>query len=185
MKKLLLTTLIAITVASVSVAQHAPRSGGMKMMQWHQKHNFTPEQLATLKAKKLTLALELTDKQQKELEKLFSEEEKMMQKHHQKMKADQQAGKEVNRYEMMNEHMNLQIDHQRKIKNILNEDQHAKWSKMKKAPRGKMMMHHKNKSAKMMHKGAAKDHQCNGDCKMDGKGHQKRVMHQNKTPMRR
>jgi len=188
MKKLVLTTLLAIAVSSVAIAQHAPRSGGMKMMQMHQQDNFTPEQRATLKAKKLTLALELSDKQQKELEKLFSEEGKMMQKHHQKMKADKEAGKEVNRYDMMNEHMDLQIDHQRKIKNILNEDQYAKWSKMKmhqgmkKAPKGKMMMHQK---AKIMHKGATKDHQCIGDCKMEGKGHKKGAMYQNKTPMRR
>ncbi len=191
MKKLVLTTLIAIAVSSVSIAQQAPRSGGMKMMQMHQQDDFTPEQRATLKAKKLTLALELSDKQQKELEKLFSEEGKMMQKHHQKMKADKEAGKEVNPYDLMNQHMDLKIDHQRRIKNILTEDQYTKWSKMnrhhgmKKAPMGKMLMHHKNKSAKMMHMGAAKDHQCSGDCKMEGKEHKKGAMHQNKTPMRR
>ena len=173
MKKIVLTSLLAFALTFVGFAQQAPKAHGMKMMQMHQQDEFTPEQRATLKAKKLTLALELNDKQQKELVKLFSEEAKMMQKHHQQMKANKEAGKEVNRFEMMNKHMDLKIDHQRKIKNILTEDQYSKWSKMKmhqgmkKAPKGNMMMH-----KKMMHKKAKAG-------MMNNKGgmHQKGQMH--------
>ncbi len=179
MKRLVLTSLFAIALTSISFAQQAQRSQGMKM-QMHQQDNLTPEQNATLKAKKLTLALELSDKQQSELTKLFKEEAAMMQKHHEKMKAQKEGGKEVDRYEMMNRHMDLKIDQQRKIKNILSEDQYAKWSKMKmhmgkkRAPKGKAMLQHKMMTQKAhagqmktLHvKMKGKEHQCDGNCKM-------------------
>src|SRR6056300_750795 len=113
MKKLAMTSLLVIAFTAVSIAQQAPLHNGAKkqLMQWHHQDNFTPEQRANLKAKHLTLALELTDKQQEELIKLFNEEEKMMQEHHQKMSAQKEANKDVNRYSLMNQHMDLKIDH--------------------------------------------------------------------------
>lgn len=182
MRRIALTSLLAIALITMSFAQQAPKAQGMKMkmMQMHQEDSFTPEQQATLKAKKLTLALELNDKQKSELTKLFKEEAAMMQKHHNKMKALKEEGKKVDRYDMMNRHLDLKIDQQRKIKNILSEDQYTKWSKMKmhmgsnKAPKGKAMMHkkmmekkaHAGKMKGMHSKMKGKDHQCDENCKM-------------------
>lgn len=176
MKKLALTSLLAITFTAVSFAQKAPMHKGSKMMQMHQNENFTPQQRASLKAKKLTIALELSDKQQKDLTALFTEEAQMMQKHHKTMKAQKEAGKEVNRYQLVDQHMDLKIDHQRKIKQILNEDQYNKWSKMRVKGKSKHVMGN-----------SMKGHKCDGNCKMhqEDKGHQMNKMHQRQAPMRR
>ena len=187
MKKLAMTSLLVIAFTAVSIAQQAPLHNGAKkqMMQLHHQDNFTPEQRANLKAKHLTLAFELTDKQQEELIKLFSEEEKMMQEHHQKMSAQKEANKEVNRYSLMNQHMDLKIDHQRKIKDILTEDQYLKWSRMKQGNR---------KALKGgIHHGKDKGHQCDGTCNLHEKEmknnkprkHQLGAMHQQQALRRR
>lgn len=98
-----------------------------------QKDPLTAEQKAELKAKKLTLALDLTDKQQGELQKLFTENAKEMEKVKEQRRADREAGKKPTaeeRFEMQSKMLDAQIANKRKIKSILTAEQYAKFEKM-------------------------------------------------------
>lgn len=98
-------------------------------------HNpFTPAQRAELRAKKLTLALDLNDKQQKEIEKLMlagaTERQQLMTQH----KADREAGKKPTQDEhfaMMNRKLDAEIATKKELRKILTAEQFAKYEQLK------------------------------------------------------
>ena len=112
------------------------------------KKRLTTEQLTTLKVKKMTLELELSEVQQKKLSpvitKLISER---------KIEADRMSKSinEVknidvsNRYEMANKFLDRKIMFQKKMRSILTEEQYKKFKSLEKK-RNQMMKkrrHHK------------------------------------------
>lgn len=157
MKKFI-TTLMILAVTAIGFAQQQHK-GELKKGMHSKMEKFTPEQMGEMRAKRLTLALDLSDKQQKELTKLFTENASEMKKNMEAKKADKEAGKEMNHYAMMNNHLDAQIATNRKIKSILTEAQFDKYTAMQ----GKM----KGMMAKRGH--MSNGHQCNGQCKMEGK----------------
>lgn len=147
----------AILVSTLAVAQqrgpkgeHGGRNG--KMMA-----QFTPEQIAELQTKKLTLALDLTEKQQKEILKLNTEAATKRKAKFESMKALKGAGTERpkftadQKYAFASARLDEQIARQNKMKSILTEDQYAKWSEMKEHRKADMKDHFKNR--KGMHRG--------------------------------
>ena len=96
--------------------------------------NFTPEEAATIKTKKMTLALDLTDAQQKEIYKLNlveAQERKEMVDARKKMREDGK-GKTMTdekHLEKMNTKLDKQIEHKKRMKSILNPEQYDKWVK--------------------------------------------------------
>ncbi|WP_046756136.1 hypothetical protein [Kordia jejudonensis] len=114
--------------------------------------DLTPEQIAELQTKKLTLALDLSENQQQQVLALATENAKMRQ---QKMEA-RKAAKEKNvkptdeeKYAMMNERLDAKIAYKQKMKQILSEEQYERWEKMQarkgKGKRGKRQKENRRK----------------------------------------
>ena len=111
------------------------------------KKRLTTEQLTTLKVKKMTLELELSEVQQKKLTpvitKLISER---------KIEADRMSKSinEVknidvsNRYEMANKFLDRKIMFQKKMRSILTEEQYKKFKSLEKKRRHHKKGFHKN-----------------------------------------
>lgn len=96
-------------------------------------HDLTPEQVATLQTKKMTLALDLNETQQSKLKSIFIEEAKMRKSKIEDFKSRREEGKKLTaeeRYERQNERLDHQIEQKQALKSILNSDQYAKWEKM-------------------------------------------------------
>ncbi len=98
-------------------------------------HDMTPEQMATLQTKKMTLALDLTEAQQKQIQALNLENANMRKAAMEKRKAvkeDDGAKKPSSeeRYAMKNKQLDNMIAHKAEIKEILSQEQYEKWEKM-------------------------------------------------------
>lgn len=107
---------------------------------------FTPEQRAELQTKRLTLELDLNDKQQKELKKLLTEQSKKQEEARAKHKAMKESGKEPTtdeRFAMQSKMMDEKIAFRAEIKKILSEKQMAKWDELKEERMEKMQEHKK------------------------------------------
>lgn len=98
-----------------------------------QKAHLTPEQRTELRAKQLTLALDLNDKQQKDVQKLIQGREVKKQELIEKHKVDREAGKKLTddeRFAMRSQMLDDRIALKREMKKILNTDRYAKFEKM-------------------------------------------------------
>lgn len=93
----------------------------------------TPEQRTQLKAKNLTLKLDLTDKQQKDVEKLLLAGETKKQELFNKRKAAQQAGTKPapeDRFAMRGQMLDERIATKREFKKILTAEQYTKFERL-------------------------------------------------------
>lgn len=143
MKKLILT-LTLLSGVLLTAQEMRPRMH-------HQKHgDLTVEQRATLQTKHLALALDLTDNQQKQVQKLKLEQEEHRQSKRAEMKAKRSADDEKGisveeRYEHELERLDQMIAFKAEMKSILNQSQYEKWERMqlhkRKHSRGKK--HHR------------------------------------------
>ena len=142
---------ILVLVFAITFTTQAQKKRGNK----HPK--LTAEQHATLAIKKMTLALDLSDKQQKQIKPLIiakmAEKKAAMEKRKTaKQKKEKPSADEI--FAMKNKMLDNQILMKRKMKDILSKDQFEKFEKMKrgknKMMKSKMM---KMKKAKAMKKG--------------------------------
>lgn len=110
-------------------------------------NDFTPEQQAVLKTKKMALSLDLNATQQKQIlelnKKRAVELKKKMESHKAMMEGDQKPTTDE-RFNMMNNMLDTQIAHQGEMKKILNKEQYGQWKKM---PKNEMMRMHKKGSS--------------------------------------
>lgn len=137
--KTILTSILLIGCMTV-FSQHGHHQRGMKEM--------SPEQVATLETKKLTLALDLTEQQQKEIYQIEfdnAEFRKARMEERKVAKADGKGEKPSSddRYAVMSNRLDRQIAHKEKMKTILNKSQFEKWEKLqgKREMRGKCKVH--------------------------------------------
>ncbi|WP_416444737.1 DUF4890 domain-containing protein [Leeuwenhoekiella sp. A16] len=103
--------------------------------------NVTPQEMAQLQTKRLTLALVLNDQQQKQLYDLnLTAAEKMKAKmvERQAAKSSEKADKTAH-IDHKIDMLDTQIAYQQKMKSILNEKQFEQWRKMKGAKHKKKM----------------------------------------------
>ena len=106
--------------------------------------DYTAEEQATLQTKKMTLALDLSEAQQKDIYALNlanAKERKAKMKEREAKKGEKPSKEE--RYKMQNEMLDKKIAMKKKMKQILNDEQFAKWEKM--------MQRRKSKIAKRKH----------------------------------
>jgi len=152
MKKLI--AIVALFVSVTALAQDGPR---------HKRHNkmmdATAEEMADIQTKRLTLALVLDDKQQKDIYNLelaaAKERKAKWEERKEKMEARKdQKLTEAEREAMQKERkanyaamLDKQIAHQEKMQNILTEKQFDQWKEMK-AKRHNRMAMHRGKDAK-------------------------------------
>ena len=119
-------------------------AGFSGMAQSHGKHqhkgnsmaDMTPEQIATLQTKKMTLALDLSETQQTKVQKLNLEsatlaKEKMAAYKAKKANGEVQKPTSDERYAMKNQMLERDLAEQEQMKQILEKDQIEKWQKMK------------------------------------------------------
>lgn len=94
--------------------------------------DLTAEEVATLKTKKMTLHLDLTESQQTQVKALILEETKHQKKQRvkfeeRKEKENTQKPSKEERLTMMNEQLDRKIEMKKNMKNILNAEQYEKW----------------------------------------------------------
>ena len=132
MKKL---SVIVILVASMVFTVEA-QEGPMK-----RKPNFSPAQKAEMAIKKMTLALDLTAKQQKEIAPLLAtqinEREAAMKQRMEARKSEKRPTKDEI-FEMESKRLDNQIAFKNKMKSILDKEQFQKFEKMAHARKREM-----------------------------------------------
>ncbi|KJD32613.1 hypothetical protein PK35_10465 [Tamlana nanhaiensis] len=141
MKKLIL---IAVAFVGLqAVAQEGPRDGQRKE-RMEKMMSMSAEEIATLQTKRMTLHLDLTESQQAKIQKINLENATQRKAKFEEMKAKKEKGElkkptDEERYAMENARLDHQIAMKRKMKDILNDDQYAKWEKgqQRMAMRGK------------------------------------------------
>ncbi|MFI2741938.1 hypothetical protein ACG2LH_04300 [Zhouia sp. PK063] len=143
MKKLIMMMVLAAGIVGTAVAQEKPAKGEKKHFRKERFANVSPEQMASLKTKKTTLALGLTQKQQDDLYKLNLDQAKDRKQKFEAFKKAREEKKEFSkddRFKMMNNRLDAQIVYQRKVQSILSEKQFAQWKKMQMHEKQKMVM---------------------------------------------
>lgn len=126
MKKIILTLAI--------IAGFVFNANAQKKQKQHQKPDFTVEQQTTIAVKKLTLALDLSESQQKKMYPLLLTVTTNKQKMMEERKANKDNRPELSSdeiYAKMIAKLDQQIAFQGKVKEVLNKDQYEKWKKMK------------------------------------------------------
>ncbi|WP_299101817.1 hypothetical protein [uncultured Winogradskyella sp.] len=130
--------LVIIAIALVTLNGFAQEKGDKKMRKGNRsemRKDMTPKDIADLKSKRLTLKLDLTDVQQKKVQKLFLEEAETRQKFKDSRKLKEGEKRERPSQEEFVKMQNLRLDQQiqmkRNMKSILSEEQYAKFEKMK------------------------------------------------------
>ena len=121
MKKVMIILVAFITLSMTAQNKDAERKEQRREM----KENFTPEQKAELRAKKLTLALDLNQSQQQKVKDLFLEMDKTKPKRPENWKEMTDAQK----FEAKNAMLDHRIAMKKEMKNILTEEQMVKWEK--------------------------------------------------------
>jgi hypothetical protein len=133
MKKLVLIALALITLQATAQEKRTDGPQKERKDRAEQFQNLSAEDIATLQTKKMTLHLDLNASQQEEVQKLNLETATAMKAKMEARKAAKENGAErpsqEDRVKMMNERLDHQIAMKAKMKNILNEEQYAKWEK--------------------------------------------------------
>lgn len=103
-----------------------------------ERAQFTPEQRTELKVKKLTLELDLSAKQQKEITVLVTEQQakrQAMKAEMQNKRADNKKLTSDEKFVLKRNALDAQIAHKNEMKKVLNSEQFEKWEKMHKVKR--------------------------------------------------
>lgn len=158
MKKIVIIFIALVTLqVTAQDKQRAPR-GERPGDRMEAMKDMTPEEMATLQTKRMTLHLDLTAEQQKKVQALNLEEAQMrkakMEEHQAKKESgEMQKPSKEERLKMMNDRLDHQIAMKQKMKSILNDEQYNKWE----ASQGKMMEHRKDMKKKAMKRKMAKE----------------------------
>lgn len=169
MKKLILITVAFLAIQATAQEHKREHRGnkerGQKMM------NLSAEDIATLQTKKMTLHLDLNESQQAKIQKINLENAKArkaaMEKRKAKVaeiKAKKESGEKIEkptqeqRVKMANKMLDHKIATKKKMKEILNDEQYAKWEKAqtKMTQRGKSKMAGHRKGKGKEHQGKKK-----------------------------
>lgn len=136
--------LIVAVIMMAGVAMSAQHRG-------EKREHFKPEQRAELKAKEMTLALNLNEKQQKDVKALLLDRSKKAEAAMAQRKAAKDAGKKPTadeRFAMKSKMLDEQIAMKAEMKKILSAEQFDKWEKHmqhKKMQHSKKREHFRNK----------------------------------------
>ena len=130
MKKLCIIAIAFITLQATAQDQKPALT---KSKVERVKSDMTPEEIAQIQTKKMTLELDLNESRQKQVNALLLEEARNRaekKEAYNKIKDNAEAKAALtkeDRVKMMNERLDNQIAMKAKMKNILNADQYAKW----------------------------------------------------------
>lgn len=148
MKKLLIVAL-ALFALQVTAQDKKKERKESRIEKMEHLKNMDPVEMAKLQTKKMTLALDLTEEQQRKVEKLNIENAKQRKEVIEKkmtLKDTHKKPSQEERLKSQNERLDNQIATKRKMKEILTAEQYDKYSKMSLKKIGK------GKHSKMKHK---------------------------------
>ena len=132
MKKLLSMVILSLFLVS-SFAQEKQRK---------QRHSdLTPEQIAEVQTKEMTLQLELNEKQQKQILKINKKkaiERKQQMEEHRALREKSEKLTSEELIKRKSARLDKQIAHQKEMKKILNEKQFETWKESRNKKAGKM-----------------------------------------------
>lgn len=136
MKKMLFAGLFALASLNLS----AQRGGHSNPHHLHHSHGAdtrpTSEERATVQSKQMALHLDLSEKQQKEVQALLINHHAAMEVQRQSWKKDSTETKDgKHRYNQMNAHLDAQLAFNRELKTILGDEKFETWRQFHK-PRG-------------------------------------------------
>lgn len=133
MKKLLLIAIAIITVNATAQERKRERQNQGEHERVQQFKDFSPEEVATLQTKKMTLHLDLTDAQQKQIQAILLEQAKARKlKMEARKKMHEEGGEKPSkedRFNRANEQLDSRIALKSKMKNILSTEQFEKWER--------------------------------------------------------
>ncbi|RBP34132.1 hypothetical protein DFR65_10114 [Oceanihabitans sediminis] len=144
--------LIIVTLAFVSIQLSAQERKAMKA-------DVSAEEFAQLQTKKMVLALDLTEEQQKEISKIHLENAKVRKAEMETRKLRKNAEEKPTKEEilkMKNNRLDAQIATKQKLKSILSAEQYEKWEKLQSEKRNKAGKRKMISKKKRMHKGEDK-----------------------------
>lgn len=148
MKKIIVLALAFIGLNAFAQEQTRNRHSGQdKNEMGRYMRNLTPEQRATLHTKKMTLGLELSENQQKQIYALNLEQANHREARKATFKANKESGQKPNKddwYNQMINRLDHKIAYKNKIKSILKSDQYELWKKY--AQRQNQHKRHQNHS---------------------------------------
>lgn len=124
--------MVALALIVLNVTAQEPQNKNQDRKQFYK--DMSAEEMASLQTKKMTLHLDLSDKQQKEIYDINLKnayERKIWMEKHQTMSDNKKFANpsKENRLKMMNARLDHQIEMKDKMKSILNDEQFAKWEK--------------------------------------------------------
>jgi len=148
MKKLLLIAIALITVNATAQEGKRERQNKGEHERVQQFKDFSPEEVATLQTKKMTLHLDLTDAQQKQIQAILLEQAKARKSKMEARKKMHEEGGEKpskeDRFNRANEQLDSRITLKSKMKNILSTEQFEKWER-RNAMKGKQRTKTRNR----------------------------------------
>jgi periplasmic protein CpxP/Spy len=121
--KTLILAIMMVAGMTVSAQQRVEKGEQLK-----------PEQRAELRAKEMTLALDLNERQQKDIKALYLDRAKKAEAARAQFKAAKEAGKKPTadeKFAMKSRMLDEQIAMKAEMKKILTADQYAKWEQKK------------------------------------------------------
>ena len=145
MKRLCFIMMMLVAVSSFAQQKEDRR----KPMKERAGMNMTAEEKAILKSKQLTLALDLTEKQQEEFQKLYVDRAEDRMKMREEMKDAAEDGKlKEEAFERMNTRLDKEIAFQQSIQKVLSPEQYQLWKNAQRAEKRNRMMafkdHHRD-----------------------------------------
>jgi len=132
MKKLAVIAIALFTLNGL-MAQTKEKGPKDRIEKRDMRENLTPQDIASLKSKKLTLQLDLSDKQQKVVYDILLTQAQDQNKLRKERLAHKTQGSKPSKEELVafkNERLEKQIELKREMKAILSSEQYAKFEKM-------------------------------------------------------
>lgn len=151
MKKLVLIAIALVSIQAIAQNHKGEQRKGERKENVHKLNDFSPEQIATLKTKKMTLHLDLTETQQSDIQKINvtnEKERKAKMETRKKMRENGNTNKPSteDRFNIMNKRLNRQIATKKQMQAILSKEQFEKLEKNVKHKRMKQRKQNKQRS---------------------------------------
>lgn len=132
MKKLILLATLVMSSIMFGQSRHPEKKEQHRKSKMEHLKDLSPEQIATLNTKKMTLALDLSNTQQKQVYALELENAKKRKEQRAKRQLNKTGEKPqltpAEKFNRMNESLDKKIAHKNNMKTILSEEQFKKWS---------------------------------------------------------
>ena len=127
MKKLFLVALLSLTISGIAQEKKKPANA--------ERPEFTTQQQTDLQVKKMTLDLDLTAKQQKEISEIIAKQQAKRAAMKTEMKNKRDEKKKLTadeKYVLKSQMLDEQIAHKEQMKKVLTPEQFEKWEKTSK-----------------------------------------------------